>query len=120
MAEQNGNAEDRRPTERVILKHARVLVIPDGVEPEKLGEAIRLLMPARGRRNPEDAAREAWIEVDRQTAASKVRAIELYAGKPGTPDAKVGTFRAPTATAWRGAVIYTAPPAPLVERSVIE
>lgn len=112
-------AAERKPTERVILERVSVLVIPDGTDPEKLGEAIRALTPARGKRAV-NQAHEAWVEVSRQTAASKTAAIELYAGKAGTADAKVGVWRAPTVTAWKQAIVYEAPPVPLIERTVID
>lgn len=113
MAEnENGN---RRPTERVVLRCERVLVLPDGTTAEQLEEAAKALK-LRGK----PVTDEAWIEVGRHVAATKTAAIEAHAGKPGTPDAKVGLYRAPSSTAWKGAVSYSAPPLPLVQRQVIE
>lgn len=115
MADENG--KDRKPTERVILRSAKVLVIPDGATPEQIQAAASALYP-KGRAKPPMVT--AWTEEARVVAATKTAAIEAHAGKPGTPDAKLGVFRAPTLTAWKDATVYAAPPLPLVERSVIE
>lgn len=119
MAKGNGTAEDR-VTERVVLRRASVLVIPEGVDPEKLGEAIRLLMPARGRSKPEDAASDAWIECGTFEGASKRHSIEKFAGKAGTADAKTGVFKAPSLTSWKGSLEHVAPPKPLVQARMVE
>lgn len=132
MAE-NGNGSDaaaeaaaeRKPTERVILKAEQVLVLPDGFDVAALkgtqAQAEAALMTlAKGGSKTRGHVGEAWVEVGRHVASTKTAAIEMHAGKPGTPDAKLGTFRAPTLTAWKDGVRYDAPPLPLVERSAVE
>jgi hypothetical protein len=114
------NGEPRAPTERVVLKQERVIVLPFDVAPEQLAAAVEAAYPKASRAVREAAVADGWLEVSRQTAASKVAAIEAYAGKPGTADAKLGIFRAPTVTSWKDAVVHSAPPLPLIERQVIE
>jgi hypothetical protein len=117
-------AAERRPTERVILQHSFVIKLPGGgVDREVLEKVIKLLElkgPNGRAAKPQDVLGEAWVEVSRKVGSSKRAAIEEYAGKAGTPDAKVGVFRAPSTTAWKGGVENTAPPLPLVESRVIE
>lgn len=113
----NGTAEDRKPTERVVLELANVLVIPPDASAEQIDAAREALKAKRGGKA---TARPAWLEVRRVEGASKTAAIESYAGKAGTSTAKVGTFRAPTVTAWKGAVVHDQPPEPLITRSMID
>jgi hypothetical protein len=110
-------AAERKPTERVILERVAALVIPADATVELVDQAAKVL---QGKSRTRIRRGEAWVEVSRQTAAGKTMAVELYAGKSGTADAKVGVWRAPTVTAWKGAIVHEAPPAPLVERRVIE
>lgn len=112
--------QERRPTERVILKAERVVVLPAGAQPDQIAVAVEALYPKAKRAEREASIADAWLEVARHTAATKSAAVEAHAGKPGTPDAKLGTFRAPTLTAWKDAVVHDAPPLPLVQRSVID
>lgn len=107
---------ERKPTERVVLKHETVLVLPAGTDLATLFAPDTKTLRKMGIGPPI----EAWVEVARQTAPTKIAAIEAHAGKPGTADALVGTFRAPTLTSWKDAAVYDAPPAPLVERTVID
>lgn len=108
--------EERKPTERVVLQRVDALVL-DGVS-EQSQEAIRELIKA-DRKSTFQAA-QTWLEVARVAAPSKLAAIEEHAGKPGTPNAKVGVYRAPTLTSWKDGVSYEAPPAPLVQRSAVD
>lgn len=108
--------QDRRPTERVILQRVQALPIPEGVTAEAVTEAAKLLK-VRGR---VPLPLVVWTEVDRKTAATKKAAIEAYAGKAGTPDAKAGEYRAPSLTAWKGGLRLVAPPKPLIEAEVFE
>lgn len=121
MAGENGSkSEERKPTERIVLRRVVALSIPDGATEEQVQAAVAALYPKARKAEVAGAVGEAWQEVARHTASTKIAAIEAYAGKPGTPDAKVGVFRAPTVTSWKDAAVYDAPPLPLVERSVIE
>src|SRR5436305_13656616 len=106
MAAKNGKSEDRTPTRRMVLAKAQVLVVPDGVDPEKL-DAAQTALRASGEARKQ-GVRAAWIECGEFTG-SKVHAVEQYAGKPGTPDAKVGEFKAPPASGFHGAVITERP-----------
>lgn len=118
MAENGNNgAEDRKPTERVVLERVNVLLIPEGATDEQVLAAHNAL-------NPKSKARravpgEAWM-LGTTTIGSKKDAIESYAGKAGTSTAKIGTFRAVPLRSWKGAVVHDAPPAPLVQRSLID
>jgi hypothetical protein len=112
-------AAERRPTERVILERVRVVVLPDAMTPEQQAAISAALHAGKGKVRTVPVE-EAWREVARKVGSSKRAAIEEYAGKAGTPDAKVGVFRAPSTTAWKGGVENTAPPLPLVESRVIE
>lgn len=114
MEVENG-AEDRT-TERVILERVRALVISDDATDEQIQMAIDALTVKRAK----PVTVEAWHEVARHTAGSKKAAIRIYAGAPGTADAKVGEWRAPTVTAWKDGVRHTAPPKPLIEAEGIE
>lgn len=111
-------AEDRKPTDRVVLSQVRVIVLPEAITPEQQ-EAISVALHT-GRGKPVTVpVVEAWMEVGEHAGASKLSAIEAHAGVAGTPDAKPGTYRAPTVTAWKGAIRYSAPPQPLVERELL-
>lgn len=117
MSDHNGTAEDRAPTERVVLELARVVLIPAGATEEQIHAAYLAL-------NPKSKAKAslpetAWLEA-RHTTGSKTGAIENYAGKAGTSTAKVGTFRSVPLRSWRGAVVHEQPPEPLIQRSMIE
>lgn len=63
---------------------------------------------------------EAWTVLGEFEGASKDKAIEAYAGKPGTPDAKPGAYKAPTASAFAGGALYEAPPQPLVTKTALD
>lgn len=113
------DAVKREVTQRAVLKRERVLVLPEGVElnaERQKGIANALgLKPTT--KLPEC---EAWVEVGEFAGHSKTAAIEAYAGKPGTPDAKQGAYRAPSLSSWQGGLIYDAPPQPLVQRRELE
>lgn len=104
--------ENGKPTRRVVLRHARVLVLPEGVDRARIAEAIKALRGA--------SQAEGWIVVGEFEGASKTHAIEAYAGKPGTADAKPGSYRAPSVTAWKGQANYVKPPEPLIERELVD
>lgn len=106
--------EDRKPTERVILKRERVLVLPDGVEPGALDELLKAV-----RKHGRIVEAQAWVEVA-QTSGGKRKAIEAHAGVAGTPSAKPGLYKAPTLTAWKGGREYERPPEPLVQARDID
>lgn len=114
--------EERKPTRRVVLRQERALVLPEGVRVEELVAASneRELMKLLGLKVGTDPYSVAWIVVGEFEGQTKDKAIEAYAGKPGTPDAKVGTFKAPGAAAWAGGARYKAPPKPLVEKETID
>jgi hypothetical protein len=107
-----------RTTERVILERVRAIVLPDDVTEEMIVKALEALTVGKRRRGT--FRDDAWIEVARHTAGTKKAAIRIYAGAPGTADAKVGEWRAPTVTAWKDGVRHTAPPKPLIEAEEIE
>lgn len=109
-------AVERQPTERVILERIRALRVPDDVTDEQLAEALKALTKGKRRLVIEVG----WVEVSRQIGSSKKGAIEAYAGKAGTADAKVGVFRAPSVTAWKGALSFEAPAKPLVQARLID
>lgn len=119
MTDVNGEA-DRKPTERVVLQRVVAMRIPDGATEEQVQAAMDALYPKAKATERAGAVGEAWRHVKTVTAPTKSAAIEAHAGKAGTADALVGVFRAPSVTAWKGGVVYSAPPQPLIERSVIE
>lgn len=106
----------RGPTRRVVLRRERVIVLPDGVDDEKLAEALKVL-GVKGKAPDPRRTRtvDAWVVVGEFEGHSKQNAIEAHAGKPLTPDAAPGTYKAPTTTAWAGGRHYERPPKPKVE-----
>lgn len=118
MASSNGtNGKERAETRRVVLERARVIVLPAGVtdvDAKKLAEALGV--PAKTKIV---TSTEAWLVAGEFGGASKEKAIEAYAGKAGTPDAKVGAFRAVPVSAWKDGVRHEAPPRPLVEKKAL-
>lgn len=60
----------------------------------------------------------AWQVVELHVeAGSDRKAIVKVAGKPGTPDARPGVYRAVPQRNWRGQANYERPPEPLVDMS---
>lgn len=114
--------EERKPTKRIVLRRERVLVLPDGVRVEELVAAKdeRELMKLLGKKVGTDPYAEGWVVVGEFEGQTKDKAIEAHAGKPGTPDAKVGAYKAPGVAAWAGGALYEAPPAPLVEKKALD
>lgn len=112
--------EGRDPTRRVVLRRERVLVLPDGLSDEDVQAVLKAVQASKKIGTPSKALMEAWVVVGEFEGASKDKAIEAHAGKAGTPDAKTGAFKAPTAAAWAGGSLYRAPAKPLVEREAIE
>lgn len=108
---------EKKDTRRVVLQRHRVIVVPEGVTIAELAEVKdeKALKKLIGAEMP-----EAWVVVGEFVGDSKDKAIEAYAGKPGTDSAKVGVFKAPTVTAWAGGAKFVAPPKPLVEKEAIE
>lgn len=108
----------RQPTERVILRRVRGLALPEEfqITPEQQKEVAKAL----GLKVSDVPFVEAWQEVSRETGDDKRDAIEAYAGEPNTPTAKPGTYKAPTASAWKGGRQYDRPPEPKVEAKDIE
>jgi hypothetical protein len=121
--------ETKKPTQRVVLRRERVIVLPDTVDEDTLGKlssgdgakALAALLGLGSAKVPTVCiGAEAWTVVGEFVGSTKDKAIEAYAGKAGTPDAKVGDFKAPGSAAWAGGLRYSAPPKPLVEKESIE
>lgn len=122
MARSSSPAEDARPeetdkaTKRVVLRRERVFVIPDAATQEQIDAAVKAAKDAKLTLHN----RLAWVEVGEFEGKSKTQAIEAHAGKPGTPDAKPGAYKAPGVSAWNGGALYEAPPQPLVQRKPLD
>lgn len=112
----DGEPTERKDTKRVVLSQHRVILVPEGVTLEELASAadVKALKKLIGAEMP-----EAWVVRGEFVGDSKDKAIEAYAGKAGTDSAKIGVFKAPTASAWAGGVRHKAPPKPLVEKEAI-
>lgn len=108
-------------TKRTVLKRERVLVLPDSLTQEQLDALIGAVAAVKVKGLPTGIAKPqtAWVVVA-AGEGSKTQAIEQHAGKPGTPDAKQGVYKAPNLSAWRGGEVYGAPPLPLVERRALD
>lgn len=118
--DKNGKSDNEgRDTERVIVKRERALVLPEEITDEQI-KALQSEIRKADKSPGSGLLVEAWHEVARTTGSSKRTAIEAYAGKPGTPDAKPGVFKAPSASAWNGGEVYDRPPEPKVERRALE
>jgi hypothetical protein len=121
--------DDRTPTERVVLKRERVLILPDRdamseaaqAEFDKAVKAAQDAIRKVVRPDPRAAAQltEAWVEVARATG-DKRQAIEAYAGEPDTPTAKPGVYKAPPVRGFAGGRQYDRPPEPKVEAKDID
>lgn len=109
-------SEDAKPTRRVVLRRMQVVELPSdsgGRTWEEIGAAVaKMLKGGKG-------VTEAW-HVCGEFEGSKSGAIEAFAGKPGTADAKPGLYRAPSVTAWKGGEDYVKPPEPLIERKRVD
>jgi hypothetical protein len=108
---------ESRDTRRMVLKRERVLVLPEGVDSvdeKKLREALGVKPSVKIVTTP------AWVECGEQLGASKQHAIEAFAGKPGTPDARPGDYKAVGLSAWKGGRRYVKPPEPKVEAQDID
>lgn len=117
MAE-NGQDAERRVTRRMVLRRERVLVLPDDVE--LTAERQKAIAAALGvKTSTKLLPGDAWMVVG-EFSGSKTGAIEAFAGKPGTPDALPGTYKAPGVIAWKGGQVYEKPPEPKVERTALE
>lgn len=110
-------AAERGPTMRVVVQRETAVIVPDGVSPEQLADIASILY---GKRVKRVEPVELWKVIGEFEGHTKDAAIERYAGKAGTPDAKIGTWKAPTTRAWAGGCIHEAPPKPLVQRRTLE
>lgn len=110
-------AAERGPTTRVVVQREMAIVVPEGVSPEQLADIAGILY---GKRVKRVEPVELWRVIGEFEGHTKDAAIERYAGKAGTPDAKIGTWKAPTTRAWAGGVKHSAPPKPLVEKETID
>lgn len=113
---------ERGPTRRVVLRRERVIVLPESVDvgaidAKALAEALGM---KSGKVPTALVGLEVWAEVRTVEAASKSKAIEAVAGKPGTPDATPGAYRAPSERAWKGGAVYERPPEPIVQRTLLD
>lgn len=120
----NGSKPERETTKRVVLKRERVLVLGDGVSLADIAacadeKALRKMLVGQAT-TPVTYEIEAWVPVGTFDGDSKTKAIEAYAGKPGTADAKAGAYRAPTTSAWAGGIVYEQPPVPLFQRRALD
>lgn len=127
MSEQDGSgangAIERGVTKRIVLRRERVIVLPEGVAEEVIARLLgsidfgpeKRLKAALTKAGPTDG----WIVVGEFEGADMTRAIELHAGKPGTPDAIPGVYKAPSVRAWTGGEEYVKPPEPKVERKAL-
>lgn len=122
--QQDGKAEappaPREPTVRTVLRREQVMVLPDGLPDDVLKAAQDMIRKAVKPPGTAAMVAAAWIVVAEHEGASKEDAIEAHAGKPGTPDAKVGAYKAPTSKAWAGGMRLVAPEKPLVEKEAID
>jgi len=112
----NGKATER-DTKRVVLRRHRVIVAPEALV-ELTTENAKAIATALGVKNI-PPLEEAWIVVGEFEGASKTKAIEAHAGKPGTPDAKPGVYKAPSVSAFAGGEEYVKPAQPKVERRAL-
>lgn len=120
----NETPAEKKETRRVVLKREQVLVLAPGVTLEQIAKcadekALRRLLVSRAE-SPPRFVMEAWVWIGEFSGAAKDDAIRSYAGEPGTPDAKVGDYKAPGVTAWKGGLRFVAPPKPLVQAEAIE
>lgn len=114
--ESKQNGGDEGATRRIVMQRVRAIVLPVG-SPELVAELVEGLTRVATVPKDEIEVCEAFVERGVFTG-SKLQAITAYAGEAGTPDAKPGTYFAPTETAWRGDVTYVRPERPKVERKV--
>lgn len=108
-----GGSEPKTPTQRMVLRGERVIVLPESVTDAMVTEALKTL---KGKASVEDA----WVPVGVHVGDTKDQAIEAHAGRPGTPDAAPGVYKAPTVKAWAGGLRLVAPPRPLIEKETID
>lgn len=111
--------EERVPTQRVVLRREKVLVVPEGVVADVVKAAQEVIRKA-DKSAGSGVATEAWLVVGEFVGASKEDAIEAHTGPAGAPDTKVGTFKAPTVKAFAGGMRMVAPPKPLVQKEAID
>lgn len=107
-----------QPTERVVLRQEKVFVISNlSLTPE---EEKKLATALKDCGIKDTTAHMAWIECGVHPGSSKEQSIEAYAGKPGTADAKPGTFKAVPVKSFAGGKRHRVPEKPLVESEAIE
>lgn len=105
---------------RLVLKRERAIVLGPGLTAEVEKELLDLVRSNAGGKKTDHDLKEVWLPVGEFEGTSMTRAIEAYAGKPGTPDAKIGAYKAPPVRSWAGGEIYEAPPVPLVQRKALD
>ena len=110
---------EARDTRRMVLKRERVLVLPEGIPNEAVKAAQDVIRKAN-KAVGSGLSTLAWVEMGEHSGAAKQAAIEAYAGKPNTPDAKPGEYKAPGMTAWKGGRRYVKPPETKIEAEDIE
>jgi hypothetical protein len=129
----NGEAPPPAPesdtTKRVVLRRHRAILLPDSMTDEhavaaeaKVAEVIEdeSVELAPGDREQLRVVGEAWVVIGHFEGKTKTNAIEAHAGKPNTPDAKPGAYKAPGVSAWSGGELYERPPEPKVERKALD
>lgn len=114
---------ERKDTKRTVLRRARAIVVPEKATDEQIEQALAALgygSKSGGRALlKKQPPGDVWIVVGEFVGASKREAIEAHAGKPGTPEAIPGAYKAPTTSAWAGGEEYEKPPEPKVERKAL-
>ena len=109
-------AEDKQPTKRVILRRERAIIMPEGLTAEQVAAVLGAVSDTKHIKSPKTEI--AWVVVGEQEGTQR-EAIEAHAGKPGTPDALPGDYKAPPARGWAGGERYVRPPAPKIEREAL-
>lgn len=110
--------DERADSERMILKRERMIALPDGLTDESVEELRALVEQNLGTTGAVKTV-DAWVPVA-IGRGDKLKAIESYAGKPGSPDAIPGTYKAPPVRSMAGGAVYERPPEPKVERKVLD
>lgn len=115
-----GKKVERVPTKRKILKRERVIVLPETLDGDALDTTLKAVAKEIGMRIGSLKPTDAWVVVAENEALSETLAIEAHAGKPNTPDAKPGIWKAVSTRSWKGAVFYQVPPEPLVQKWLLD
>jgi hypothetical protein len=110
--------EEPKPTKRMVLQRAKVVVIDGDVPDDVLKQAVEALRRVATKTHA--LVKEAWLECGVHEGRSKNDSIEAYTGKAGTPDAKPGAYKAVPAASFAGGLLLKVPEKPLVESEAIE